>query len=51
MEFRRFVLKGTNDQQENLKKLISEKELSREDLILILHTMAFRDPSYDTLSK
>lgn len=48
-EYRRFILKGTPEQQMAAEKLIEAKNLTRDDLILILHTMAFRDPSFDTL--
>lgn len=50
-QYRRFVIKGTKAQQKDLEKLIEKKHLSREDLILILHTIAFRDPGFDTLVK
>lgn len=50
-EFRRFVLKGTPAQQADLKKLIRLKGLTREDITLILHTIAFRNQDSDTLAK
>jgi hypothetical protein len=50
-EYRRFVITGSPEQQKALEELVSTKKLSREDITLILHTMAFRDPSFDTLSK
>lgn len=50
-QYRRFVIKGTDAQEKELEKLIEKKHLSREDLILILHTMAFRDPCFDTLAQ
>lgn len=50
-QYRRFVIKGTKAQQRDLEKLIEKKHLSREDLILILHTIAFRNPCFDTLMK
>ena len=50
-EYRRFTITGSPEQQKALKELISTKELSREDITLILHTMSFLDPSFDTLPK
>lgn len=50
-EFRRFKISGTEEQRVALLKLLDEKQLTRDDLTLILHTMAFRDPCYDTLSQ
>ena len=50
-EYRRFVIIGTAEQQKALETLIEIRGLSREDLILILHTLALRNPSFDTLAK
>jgi hypothetical protein len=50
-EYRRFILKGTRRQQKALMNLIKSKNLSRKELILILHTIAFRHPSSDTLMR
>ena len=49
MEYKRFRLRGAKEQKQAVEKLITEKHLSRDDLALILHTLAFRDPHFDIL--
>lgn len=50
-EYRRFKIIGTTEQKQQLEELLQMKKLSRDDLTLILHTMVFRDPHFDTLAQ
>lgn len=38
-EYRRFIMIGTETQENRLSALIEQKSLSREDLLLILQTI------------
>lgn len=50
-EFRRFIIKGTPEQQKALEMLIQTKGLTREDVTLILQTVAFRGQDFDTSTR
>ncbi len=50
-EFRRFVISGNPNQREALEELIQTKGLTREDVILILQTVAFRGQDFDASTR
>lgn len=45
-EYRRFIMIGTETQENRLSALIEQKSLSREDLLLILQTIKINPYTY-----